>query len=206
MMKKNCTGSPFCALLDPKTRELLCRHATMTYLMPKQIQTQHSQDQLEIVAEGALLKYMLFEDGSQESIDIISDGEIIGEHILLGDSPKLDTPHLLETENPNYFEYQTLALTKVTICNYPIDLVRTLFTENQQFARAILQSISQRLLRYQINEMKIRSFSGHERVEYAFKVLKNLNVDIKTLTQEELVLIIGVSRNTLVRALKTIKV
>lgn len=201
-MKKHCKISPFCDLLDCETRKLICRHATVSFRMPKQIQTLQSEDQLEIVTEGVLLKYTLFEDGSQESFDIISEGEFINKHLLLGDKP-LKTPHLIESQNN--FEFRTMPLTKVTICNLPIDLVRTLFIENHQFSKAILQTISQHLLRFQINALKIRTLNCNERVEFAYKVLKNLKVDIKSLTQEELALIVGVSRNTIVRALKKIK-
>lgn len=202
-MKKCCPGGPFCNLLDPETREYLCKHATISYLMPKQIQTKQSYDQLEVIAKGALLKYTLFEDGSEESLDVLSEGEIINEHLLLWGHSSLKSPHLLGN-SPN-MEFQTMALTKVTICNYPIGVIQTLFDENREFSKALLQSISQHLLRLQINAMKVRTLTGIEKVQFVYKVLKNLDVDMELITQEDLALIIGVSRNTIVRALKTIQ-
>ena len=203
-MKKCCPNSPFCKLLDPTTKALLCRHSTISYLNPKQIQTHQSEEQLEIIAKGALLKYTLFEDGSQESIDVLSEGDIIGEHLLLSGNSSLETPHLIG--GPHYYEFQTMALTEVTICTYPIDLVRTLFDENREFSKAIIQTISQHLLRLQINAMKVRTLNGTEKVEFVYRVLQNLGINMSLITQEELALICGVSRNTIVRALKTIKV
>jgi CRP-like cAMP-binding protein len=202
-MKKSCPNSPFCNLLDPPTRDLLCSHATLSYLSPKQIQTNRSEDQLEIIAKGALLKYTLFEDGSEESIDVLSEGDIIGEHLLLWGNNSIKSPHLVG--GPHYSEFQIMALTEVVICNYPIDLIQTLFDENREFSKAILQTISQHLLRLQINAMKVRTLNGTEKVEFTYKVLKNLGIDMSLITQEELALIIGVSRNTIARALKAIK-
>jgi CRP-like cAMP-binding protein len=202
-MKKGCPNSPFCNLLDPSTKEMLCRSATISYLSPKQVQTHQSEDQLEVIAKGALLKYTQFEDGSQESIDVLSEGDVIGEHLLLLGNPAFQSPHLME--GPNYSDFQTMALTDVTLCTYPIDIIRTLFDENREFSKAIIQTISQHVLRLQINAMKVRTLNGTEKVEFVYKVLKNLGVNMSLITQEELALIVGVSRNTIVRALKIIK-
>lgn len=201
-MKRSCPGNPFCDSLDKDTRALLCKHSTVSYQMPKQIQTEQSEEQLEIVAKGVLLKFTLFEDGSQESIDVLSEGEIISEHLLLWGNPTLNSPHLMGS--PNYNDFQTMALTHVTKCIYPIGVVRKLFDENKQFSQALLRNLSQHLLRIQINAMKVRTLGGIEKVEFVYHVLENLGVDMIHITQEELAMITGVSRNTIVRALKKI--
>lgn len=201
-MKKNCPGNPFCDSLDPETRKTLCKHATISFQMPKQIQTEHSDDQLEIIAKGVLLKFTLFEDGSQESTDMLREGDIINEHLLLWGNPSLNSPHLIG--GPNHTDFQTMSLTKVTKCNYPMEVIRTLFDENKPFSQALLQNVAKHLLRLQINAMKARTLGGIEKVEITYRVLENLDVDMKHITQEDLAFITGVSRNTVVRALKKI--
>ena len=201
-MKKNCPGNPFCDSLDPETRKILCKHATISFQMPKQIQTEHSDYQLEIIAKGVLVKYTLYEDGSQESIEVLGEGDIVNEHLLLWGNPSLKSSPLMV--GPNHTDFQTMALTKVTKCIYPIEVIRTLFDENKPFSQTLLQNLANHLLKLQKNVMKARTLGGIEKIEITYRVLENLDVDMKLITQEDLALIAGVSRNTVVRALKKI--
>lgn len=201
-MKKNCPGNPFCDSLDPETRQALCKHATISFQMPKQVQTEHSDDQLEIVAKGVLLKFTLSEDGSQKNIDVLREGEIINDYLLLWGNPSLDYPDSFGSYN--YADIQTMALTKVTKCIYPIEVIRTFFDESKPFSQALLQNLANHLLKLQIIAMRARTLSGIEKVETTYHVLEDFGVDMKYITQEDLTLITGVSRNTVVRTLRKI--
>lgn len=189
-MKKNCTGNPFCSSLDANTLDLLCRNVTVTYQKPKQIQSNQWNEQLEIIAEGVLLKYTLLEDGSQRSIELVKSGGLLGEHLLF--------------DNIDYPDYHTMALTDVKKCNYPIKVIESLFKENRNFAQVLTQTLTKHLASNHKFWVEIHSRSGVEKVEYVYQLLQSLNVDMSNITQEDLALIAGVSRVTVVRAMKTI--
>lgn len=187
---KKCAGNPFCSSLDPETRELLCTNVTVTYQKPKQIQTNQWNEQLEIIAEGVLLKYTLLEDGSQKSIELVKSGGLLGEHLLF--------------DNIEYPDYHTMALTDVKKCNYPIKVIERLFNENRNFAQILTQNLTKHLASNHKFWVEMHSRSGVEKVEYVYQLLERLDVDMSVITQEDLALIAGVSRVTVVRAMKTI--
>lgn len=189
-MKNRCTKNSFCNTLDPETKKLLCQHVTVTYQTPKQITNYLSQGNFQIVAEGVLLKYTLLEDGTQKSIEIIKAGELLGEHLLF--------------DNLQYPDYSTMALTDVKICNYPIKIIKQLFNENRQFAYALTQSLTKHVTKNHVFWVQLHSLSGAEKVEYLYNMLKELNVNLQLITQEDLALIAGVSRITVARAMKNI--
>lgn len=189
-MKKQCKGNPFCDSLDPKTRELLCEHSTLIYQKPKQIQfADQGNDNLEIIIKGVLFTFTLLEDGSQECIQIIKKGDVLGIYLLFD---RLSVP-----------SYNTMTLTEVQKCSIPIKVVEILFNENRQFAHALMQrllSSSSRLTQW----VSMRSKNGAEKIEYVYELLKSLDVDMNTITQDDLALIAGVSRITVARAMKNI--
>jgi CRP-like cAMP-binding protein len=189
-MPKNCCGNPFCDSLDPQTRKLLCENVTITYQKAKQSSTEHGQEQIEIIAEGTLLTFTLLEDGAQSSIEIIKCGDILGTHLFAHSS--------------DYPEYHTLALTDIKKCNIPLKVVETLFQENRDFARMLLQNLSQRHTRNSLHWVMMHSKSGDEKVKFIYELLKSSNVEMTNITQEELAFITGVSRITVARAMKNI--
>lgn len=192
LMINGCTKNSFCELLDEETKKFLCQHVTITYQTPKQITNYLSQGNFQIVSEGVLLKYTLLEDGTQKSIDIIKAGELLGEHLLF--------------DNIEYPEYSTMALTEVKICNYPIQMIRQLFNENRQFAYALTQSLTKRVTKNQTFWVKLHSLPGAEKVQLIYDTLKELDVDLQLITQEDLALMAGVSRITVARAMKNIQI
>jgi CRP-like cAMP-binding protein len=194
-MKKSCKGNPFCKNLDEVTRENLCKHVTVSYQMPKQIQSYQADEmirQFEIVSEGVLLKYTLLEDGTQQSIEIVKEGGLLGEHLLF--------------ENHDYPDYFTMALSKVRKCNYPIKVIQNLFDENKNFARVLTQSLTKHLSRNHVFWIDLHSLRGEEKVQYVYSYLEKLGCDMKVITQEDIALIAGVSRITVARAMKRISV
>lgn len=189
-MDQRCIGNPFCSSLSDETRELLCKNVTVSFQLPKQIQTNQWGNQLEIIAEGVLLKYTLLEDGTQKGIEIIRNGGLLGEHKLFS---KLDYP-----------DYHTMALTKVKKCHYPIDIIEKLFNENKDFAKVLTFSLSKHLAANHRFWVEMHSRNGIEKVEYVFRMLEELEVDMNNITQEDLALIAGVSRITVAKAMKQI--
>lgn len=189
-MKTGCAENPFCCSLDPETRKLLCQHVTVTYQTPKQITNYQSHGNFQIVAKGVLLKYTLLEDGTEKSIEILRSGELLGQHLLF--------------DNLEYPDYSTMALTEVKTCNYPISIIKKLFNENRRFAFALTQSLTKNVTQNQVFWVKLHSLNGAEKVEFLFKLLRDLGVDLKLITQEELALMAGVSRITVARAMKQI--
>lgn len=189
-MKTGCAENPFCCSLDPETRKLLCQHVTVTYLTPKQVTNYQSHGNFQIVAEGVLLKYTLLEDGTEKSIEILRPGELLGEHLLF--------------DNLEYPDYSTLALTEVKICNYPITIIRKLFNQNRQFAFALTQSLTKHVTQNQVFWVKFHSLNGAEKVEFLYRFLRDLDVNLNLITQEDLALMAGVSRITVARAMKNI--
>lgn len=177
--------------LDPETRELLCEQATITYQKSKQIQLMNQgNENLEIIIEGVLLTFTLLEDGSQEGIQVVKSGDILGTHLLF---ERLDFPVT-----------HTMSLTEVTRCSFPIKFIKDLFNENSQFAHALMKNLTLDHAHNLSNWVYLRSKNGPEKVEYVYKLLKSLNVDMCLITQEDLALIAGVSRITVARAMKTI--
>lgn len=189
-MKKSCPGNSFCNSLNPKTRESLCKNVTVTYHLPKQIQTTQWNEQLEIVSNGVLLKYTLLEDGSQKSIEIVKEGGLLGEHLLFDNIP--------------YPEYHTMALTEVKKCNYPIKVIEHFFNEDRNFAQVLTQSLTRNLASNHKFWVEMLSRNCVEKVDYVYQLLESLDVDMTNITQEDLALISGVSRVTVVRAMRTI--
>lgn len=187
-MNKECSANPFCTSLDSDTRELLCSNVTVTYQKPKQIQSNQWNKQLEIVAEGVLLKYTLLEDGSQKSIELVKPGGLLGQHLLFED-----------IEYPNY---HTMALTEVKKCNYPIKLIKQLFDENKNFSLVLTQTLTKHMANNHTFWIEMHSRNSVEKVEYVYHLLEQSFVDMTLITQEDLALIAGVSRITVVRAMK----
>lgn len=149
-----------------------------------------SHGNFQIIAEGVLLKYTLLEDGTQKSIEMLKSGDLLGEHLLF--------------DNLEYPDYSTMALTEVRICNYPIKIIRKLFNENRQFAFALTQSLTKHVTKNHVFWVKLHSLNGAEKVEFLYNLLRDLNVNLQLITQEDLALIAGVSRITVARAMKQI--
>lgn len=190
IMNISCKGNPFCNSLNTQTRNILCKHVTVTYQTPKQIQSNQWKEQLEIIAEGVLLKYTLLEDGSQKCIELVKEGGLLGEHQLF--------------KNVEYPYYHTMALTTVKKCIYPIEIIEKLFEENKLFAQVLLKSLSEHLANIATHSVKMHSKNGTEKIEYVYELLQDLGVDMTLITQEDLALIAGVSRITVARAMKHI--
>lgn len=190
VLKRNCECNPFCSLLDADTRKQLCEHVTVTYQEPKQTQYNQWSQQLEIISEGMLVTFTMLEDGSQQTIELITAGDILGTHLL--------------SKHVNYPDYHTLSLTYIKKCNFPIKIIKTLFDENRQFAKTLLENISRRHAKNSIFWMNMHSKTGEEKVKHIYELLQDSNVDMNRVTQEDLALIAGVSRITVARAMKTI--
>ena len=188
---KNCQkDNPFCRLLDPDTREQLCEHATIIGQEPKQVQLIQRNNQLEIIAKGILITFTILEDGSQKSIELVREGDILGTHLL--------------SKNIEYPNYYTMPLLQVQKCIFPIKFIKTLFDKNRQFAQVLLQNISNRHAQNSIYWMTMYSKSSEERVKYIYDLLQDEDVDMTRITQEDLALIAGVSRISVARAMKVI--
>lgn len=189
-VKKDCKDNPFCILLDKHIREELCEHAVVTYLEPKQIRYYQENEQLEIISEGILVTFTLAEDGSQNAIELVRKGDILGTHLL---SKHIDYPN-----------YHTMALAKVKICNFPVKVIKRLFDSQRQFAQVLLQNISQRHAKNSIFWMNMYSKTSEEKVKYIYELLQEEQADMNRITQEDLALIAGVSRISVARAMKAI--
>ncbi|HHY59039.1 MAG TPA: Crp/Fnr family transcriptional regulator [Clostridia bacterium] len=190
-MVKNCDQqNPFCRLLDASTREQLCEQATVVNQEPKQIQLNQGAQQLEIIAKGVLVTFTILEDGSQKSIELVREGDILGTHLL--------------SRNIDYPDYYTMALTHVQKCIFPLKVVRRLFDENRQFAQVLLQNISKRHAKNSIFWMTMYAKNSEEKVKYIYELLQNEHVDMTRITQEDLALLAGVSRISVARAMKCI--
>ncbi|HHW07182.1 MAG TPA: Crp/Fnr family transcriptional regulator [Clostridia bacterium] len=188
---KNCHNqNPFCRSLDAGTREQLCEHATIVSQEPKQVQLNHGAQQLEIVAKGVLVTFTILEDGSQKSIELVREGDILGTHLL--------------SKNIDYPDYYTMALTTVQKCIFPLKVIRQLFDDNKQFAQVLLQNISKRHAKNSIFWMTMYAKSSEEKVRYIYELLQHEQVDMTRITQEDLALLAGVSRISVARAMKII--
>ena len=188
-MKKTCKHcNPFCHSLDDITREMLCGHITVTFLKPKQVQSFGSNEQLGIVAGGVFLTFTLLENGSQESIELVKEGDILGTHLL--------------SNSVNYPEYYLMPLTEAKLCSIPLQVIKNQFNQNLHFAQVLLQSISQLHARNSIHSVNMNSKKGEDKVEYIYQSFQNLKIDMNIITQEDLALIAGVSRITVARAMK----
>lgn len=189
-MKKQCKGSTFCDSLDPETQNFLCEHSTLIYQMPKQIQSSDQRNNdLEIIADGVLFTFSLLEDGTQEFIHLIRKGDVLGTRLLF--------------DKINCTDYNTMTLTKVQKCSIPIKVVEKLFSENRVFAQALMEnllSMTNNLTRW----VSMRSKNGLDKVKEVYELLKELDIDMTTITQEDLALIAGVSRITVARSIKDI--
>lgn len=190
IMKKQCKGSPFCDSLDAKTRDFLCEHSTLIYQMPKQIQSaDQKNNDLEIIVEGVLFTFSLLENGTQEFIHLIRKGDVLGTRLLF--------------DKISCTVYNTMTLTEVQKCSIPIKVVEKLFNENRQFSQALMEnllSMTNNLTRW----VSMRSKNGVEKVKNVYELLKELDIDMNTITQEDLALIAGVSRITVARSMKDI--
>ncbi|AFM01870.1 MULTISPECIES: Crp/Fnr family transcriptional regulator [Desulfitobacterium] len=188
---KECINNPFCQSLDLKTRERLCAHATITYQKAKQIQVVNPENaNLEIIVKGVLFTFTISEDGSQEGIQLVKKGEILGTHLLF--------------ERLQFPVTHTLSLTDVIRCNFPIHFIEKLFNENREFAQALMKNLTLDHTNNLSHWAFLRSKSGPEKVAFIYKSLQKLDVDMNLITQEDLALITGVSRITVARAMKDI--
>lgn len=190
-MKNQCMNNPFCNSLDSQTRQLICEHAAITFQKLKQMQAvNQGSENFEIIIEGVLLTFTLLEDGTQESIQLVKSGDILGTHLLF---EKLQSPVT-----------HTMSLTEVKRCNLPVRFIESLFHENRQFAQALMKNLTLDHASSLSNWVYLRSKNGPEKVAYIYKLLQKLNVDMNFITQEDLALIAGVSRITVARAMKDI--
>lgn len=188
---KECAGNPFCRSLRSKLREALCAKSTLTYQKAKQTQMINSVNaNFEIIVKGIEFSFTVLEDGSQEGIQLLKSGDILGTHLLFERLP-FPVTHLL-------------ALTDVTRCNFPIYFIEDFFHDNRDFAEALMKNLTLDHAANLSNWVHMHSKNGSEKVAYVYKKLQKLDVDMNSITQEDLALIAGVSRITVARSMKDI--
>lgn len=186
---KECANNSFCRSLEPKIREALCAKATLTYLKSKQtLMVNPGKDNFEILVKGIEFAFTVLEDGSQEGIQLLKSGDTLGTHLLFERLP-FPVTHIL-------------TLTNVTRCNFPIQFIEDFFHNNREFAQALMKNLTLDHAANLSNWVHMHSKSGPEKVAHIYKKLQKLDVDMNSITQEDLALIAGVSRITVARSMK----
>lgn len=189
-MKNQCAGSFFCNKLTPEARAFLCEHSTSIIQMPRQIQSSYQRNpRLEIIVKGALFSFNYNEDGSQEFIHLIKEGDVLGARQLFD---QLNIP-----------EYNMMTLTEVHKCSIPIKFAKQLYHENREFAQALMESMLE-MMSSLTQWVSMRSKNGTEKVQRVYELFQDLHIDMSAITQEDLALVAGVSRITVARAIKDI--
>lgn len=188
---KECAGNPFCLSLRPKLREALCAKATLTYQKAKQTQMINSaMPILRLSLKGSSFLLLSWKMAPKRGFSCLKAGIFSG-HIFLFERLPFPVTHLL-------------ALTDVTRCNFPIYFIEDFFHDNRDFAKALMKNLTLDHAANLSNWVHMHSKNGPEKVAYVYKKLQKLDVDMNSITQEDLALIAGVSRITVARSMKDI--
>ena len=191
-MKCEQCNNKFCKTLDETTKKQLCNYSVIVTQKRKQVEPFHIyKDSIEIILEGFCIVQTYSADGKRLFNTIMVPGDIIGSYL-----------------NFDAFEnspiYDIVALTDVKKCIIPKKVYDKLFHNNVSFANAIAFNLTEMLVRL-TRWTFLHSLTGSERITYVCNELKKLGLaDLNNLTQEDIAFIAGVSRVTVIRAMKKI--
>lgn len=191
-MKCEQCNNKFCKTIDDETKKKLCSYSIIVTQKRKQVEPFHIfKDSIEIVLEGFCIVQTYSADGKRLFNNIMIPGDIIGSYL-----------------NFDAFEnspiYDIVALTDVKKCIIPRKIYNELFKNNVSFANAIANNLTEMLVRL-TRWTFLHSLTGSERIIYVCNELKKLGLtDLNNLTQEDIAFIAGVSRITVIRAMKNI--
>lgn len=191
-MKCTLCNNRFCNILDVKTKKLLCDYSTIVTQQKNQTETSfYLENYVEILLEGFCIVQTYSEDGKKLFNFIMIPGDVIGAY---SDFESFENSQVCEI----------VALTNVKKCIIPRKIYNRLFKNNISFSNAIAHNLMDVFSRY-TKWTFLHSLTAEKRVEYVYTELKKLGIkDLNSITQKDIAFIAGVSRVTVIRAMKKI--
>ena len=183
---ETCPGTPFCNSLNEDTRRILCQAAIRVEVPRKTLVFANYKSHLEIVQRGLIAYFHLANSVSSTP------------HLVAGTGDVLGIPGLVDDKDWSAQMEHPILTVK---CMIPHDAIRTLFEEDAQFVRALLQKFCPFAVRVAQYTYVMHTQTAKQRLAHLAELLQSFSISMSELTHEQLALLTGLSRSTVTRTL-----
>lgn len=180
MFTTKCNNS-FCASLDPKTKEEMCKHGFRFILKERREYVFDFYDnQIYLINSGKLLTVRQRENGKQKGVELVKPGYLLG------------VSSLFNTKSVSIIIF---PLTKVTGCAFSKEYFENLCSKDINIAFQVIKFMSARF-DYLIENLEHLALDNSEEI-----IKWVLDKNYKELTHEEVALLTGLHRVTVSKTL-----